>query len=447
MSSSPRLRRSAALLAALPLLLAGCGKKGDPMPAPRTIPQAATDLKVRQRGPELVLEFAYPKATVAGLPLPGLDVITLYSMEKAVITPAAPSAASAVPPTPATPVTSATATTPAAAGSTATSGVPAPAATAAAPVAPAALPAPAPAPAPGATPAAPPTPAVAVVHGPMLPDPKEFAVAAKPLLTLTGAELASAISGDRVTLRYRLPEPLPTPPMTLVFAVRTHATAGEISAYSNLAGLTPRVAPAPPPGFLAVAEKEGVKLSWLAGAAAETTAPPAPGAESAEARGTGFNLYRRDAARTSYGEPIAALDATALATVDTGAVYGRRYIYALSAIGSREPLVESALSNEREIDFEDRFAPAPPLSLSALGSIGEVRLVWRASPDPDVAGYVVERADPDGEFHRVNATPTADLEFTDHGLASGFTFRYRVAAIDKSGNLGTPGETASTRVP
>ena len=50
------------VLAALPM--AACGKKGDPMPAPRTIPQAATDLKVRQRGLEVVVEFAYPKATV-----------------------------------------------------------------------------------------------------------------------------------------------------------------------------------------------------------------------------------------------------------------------------------------------------------------------------------------------------------------------------------------------
>ena len=127
--------------------------------------------------------------------------------------------------------------------------------------------------------------------------------------------------------------------------------------------------------------------------------------------------------------------------------YGRRYIYALTAIGTRAPLSESALSAEREIDYQDRFAPLPPAELSALGSVGEVRLVWPASPDADVAGYVIERADPDADFHRVNAEPVAGLEFTDRGLASGFTFRYRVAAIDKSGNLGPPCEPVATRVP
>ncbi len=127
--------------------------------------------------------------------------------------------------------------------------------------------------------------------------------------------------------------------------------------------------------------------------------------------------------------------------------YGRRYIYALTVIGSRVPLSESALSPEVEIDYQDRFAPAPPAELSALGSVGEVRLVWPASPEADVAGYVVERADPEADFHRVNAEPVTALELIDRGLSSGFTFRFRVAAIDKSGNLGPPCEPVATRVP
>ena len=215
--------------------------------------------------------------------------------------------------------------------------------------------------------------------------------------------------------------------------MRTHAQGGELSDWSNLAGLLPRLPPSPPASFLAVASRNGIELSWSAAPAGTTIA--------------GYNLYRRDAARTSYGAPIATLDATAASTVDSGVTYGRRYIYALTAIGIREPLSESALSAEREIDYQDRFAPPPPAELSALGSVGEVRLVWQASPDPDVAGYVIERADPDAEFHRVNAEPVAALEFTDRGLSSGHTFQFRVAAIDKSGNLGPPSAPVATRVP
>ena len=48
----------------------------------------------------------------------------------------------------------------------------------------------------------------------------------------------------------------------------------------------------------------------------------------------------------------------------------------------------------------------------------------------------------------MNAEPLAGLEFTStRGLGSGFAFRFRVAAIDRSGNLGAPGEPVETRVP
>ena len=393
MSSSRPVRRArrtlaALFLGALTLPVVACGKKGDPMPAPRTIPQAATDLKVRQRGLEVVAEFAYPKATVAGLPLPGIDAVTLYALDRPVA-----AAVSAVP-----------------AGATAAAGARG-----------AAL---------------------------LMPDPREFALAAKPFLALSGAELASAISGDRITVRFRLPEPLAADLPARIFSVRTHAQGGETSDWSNLAGLLPRLPPAPPQSFLAVASRDGVELSWAAAPSGTTIgASGATAATAASAASAGYNVYRRDAARTSYGAPIATLDASASSTVDSGVTYGRRYIFALTAIGIREPLSESALSAEREIDYQDRFAPFPPVELSALGSVGEVRLVWQASPDPDVAGYVIERADPDADFHRVNTEPVAALEFTDRGLSSGNTFQFRVAAIDKSGNLGPPSVPVATRVP
>ncbi len=303
-----------AALVALGVSSLGCGKKGDPMPAPRTIPQAATDLKVRQRGLEVVAEFAYPKSTVAGLPLPAVDEVTLFVLERPLA-----STAPAAGPTPATP----------------------------------------------AAPATSPIPGGALA----MPDRREFALAAKPFLALSGAELASAISGDRISVRFRLPEPLAADLPARIFAVRTHAAGGELSDWSNLAGLLPRLPPPPPMEFSAAATRNGIELGWRAGVA---TSAGGAGAS------TGYNLYRRDAARTSYGEPIATLDAAASATVDGGVTYGRRYIYALTAIATREPLAESALSVEREIDYQDRFAPLPPVELSALGSVGEVRLVWQS---------------------------------------------------------------------
>ncbi|MFN7942626.1 MAG: fibronectin type III domain-containing protein [Thermoanaerobaculia bacterium] len=390
------------MLALAAAALAGCGKKGDPMPPPSPVPQPVSDLTVRQRGEEALIEFGYPKSTVSGLTLSGLAEVELWDLAR-------------------------------------------PAATAAL------------------------SPSV---------DPREYEHTAQRVATLAGSELASAIAGHRVALRFRLeglpsraeappvpaapapaataapapnpatasaPTPPPAPAAPLppsipkvgtahLYSVRTKAKVGEPSAYSNLVLLVPTAAASPPTGVEARATATGVALSWSA-------SPDAAG---------GYSIYRRDADRPTFGAPLALVEAGETARVDTTAVFGKRYIYAVGAIASRTPPIESGFSEEREIRFEDRFAPPSPARLTALGSAGEVRLVWEASAASDVAGYVVERQDAaatDSPWVRLTKAPVAGLEYTDRGLASGATVRYRVAAIDGNGNLGEPSTPTETRVP
>jgi len=79
--SSDRARHAAALAVPFLLLLTGgCGKQGDPQPRPRNVPQATNDLKLRLRGDQVLLDFAYPATTVAGLPLAGLESVTVYEV-------------------------------------------------------------------------------------------------------------------------------------------------------------------------------------------------------------------------------------------------------------------------------------------------------------------------------------------------------------------------------
>ena len=344
-----------ALLAALALTPLGCGKKGDPMPAPRTIAQPVADLSVRQRGLEVALEFSHPKTTLAGLALPGLAEVAVYQVTKS---------------------------------------------------------------APGGV-----APAISA---------PELTLAARPLLTLAGAELAGAISGDRLSVRFRLDPGALEPPTARFYAVRTLARGGELSPWSNVATLVPRPAPEPPGNLQVTARKAAIEVAW--------SAPSTPVA--------GYQVYRREATRSAYGAPLATLDAAATRYDDGAASYGQRYIYTVCALASKIPaVVESAPAGEREVDYQDRFAPAPPRALRALGGPNEARLLWEPSPDADVAGYVVFRADPEQEFRRATAEPVSGLAHVDTGLASGLVFRYRVAAIDRAGNLGEPGETVETRVP
>ena len=258
-----------------------------------------------------------------------------------------------------------------------------------APPAPAAV-APTPTPAPTATPAPPPPPASTPAPG----------ATATPSPT---------------------PAPAPSgPPRTFfLYSVRTVAEGGEASAWSNIAALVLLPAPATATALAVEPRARGIELSW----------------QAAGSGIAGFAIYRRPAASRSYGEPIAALPADARKHLDESASYGERYIYG-DALGSQQPRVESAFGEEREVGYEDRFAPAPPVDLVALPQEGGVSLVWQASPDSDAVGYIVYRRDPGGEFRRVTPQPVADLKYTDSGFTGGLAFRYRVTAIDAAGNEG-----------
>ncbi|HEX2163014.1 MAG TPA: hypothetical protein VHM02_03620, partial [Thermoanaerobaculia bacterium] len=76
-------RWAAAGLALCALAGAGaCGKKGDPAPPLRFVPQTTDQLTVEQRHLDLILELPYPKTTAAGMALPGLDRVEVWEVRK-----------------------------------------------------------------------------------------------------------------------------------------------------------------------------------------------------------------------------------------------------------------------------------------------------------------------------------------------------------------------------
>jgi hypothetical protein len=267
---------------------------------------------------------------------------------------------------------------------------------------------------------------------PPVVEPREFAAAARQLVTLTGAELQSAVEGGRVVARLPLPPPAAAAPAAAegtavahVYGVRSVAEGGEEpSGWSNLVVVVPRP-PVPAPTAISVQpQAAGVEVTW------ESTADGV----------AGFLVYRRQAASRTWSEPLAELPPDARRYLDTSARYGERYIYSVAALASKQPLVESALGAEHEVDYADRFAPSPPADLVALPETGGARLVWEASPDADATGYHVYRADPGADFRRLTEQPTAELRYNDAGLTPGLVFRYRVTAVDGAGNEGPPAE-------
>ncbi len=249
----------------------------------------------------------------------------------------------------------------------------------------------------------------------------EFDAAAEPLLELRGAELAAATSGDRLQFQLPLTLPLPDPDQALVFGVRT-TKAQHSSPVSNRVAIVPRQPPEPPSALTLEGTAQGIRVGWTFDAPTEEDEPE------------GFQIYRRDARVRGYGEPVGSMPGDKRTWLDRSAQFGQRYIYTVRTLATKVPPIRSAEAGEREIDFQDRFAPPLPARFVALGERNAVRLRWERSRADDLAGYVIYRRDPGRDFRRLNDDLVTGIEFIDRGLASGVKFEYRIQAVDRQGN-------------
>lgn len=287
-------------------------------------------------------------------------------------------------------------------------------------------------------------------------DALEFKASAEVLRVLGGNDLSQATSGDRLYVRLPVPQPtvLPAAPaegalaedalaeaalaesseaahQLHAFAVRSITAAGEESALSNFALLVPTTAPEPPTGINLVPGPEGIEITWTL---------PAGEVE-------GFHVYRRDARSRAYPRTPIRVEGDQPRAMDTSARFGNRYIYTVTTVTQLTPLIESRLSGEAEVSYQDRFPPAVPGGLVVLAEIGRVRLNWDRSPSGDVAGYYVyRRGGGEGDFRRLNAEPQTRRELVDEDVTSGRTYTYRITAVDALGNESAPGNEVLTSV-
>jgi hypothetical protein len=428
-SERPTAARLGALLALLLALLgSGCGRKEDPKPPPSKIPARTNDLEVTQQGMDLVLTMSYPTATAGGLALAGIDRVEFLRYTRAapeltartVEQPPAgvpaeeePAEEAGAPPEPG--VTEPEApepeapgpTTPAAEGEAVEEAVE-----------------------PGAEP--PEAPAAPNPYLQIAVDPELFTKSAEQFLVLVGEALEQSVVGGSIVVRVPVEEITTDPPTAYTFTAQTFA--GRLrSPISRFASFAPLPPPEPPRDIRVAPEAQGVRLSW------------------SEPEGDvgieGYRIFRKSPQATQYGSPIATLEAGETEHLDRNATFGNRYVYAITTLAMRRPVVESRLGGETEVRFVDEFPPAPPSGLVALAEGGTTRLVWEASAARDIAGYLVFAARDAGEAVQLTAEPIARPEYVHTGTVSGATYTYTVAAVDTAGNRSRPSDAVSARVP
>ena len=417
----------------LVLTVSACGRKESPEPPPSKNPARTNDLEVSQRGSELILVMSYPSVTEGGLALPGIDRVEIERYSRP-----APEFMEA----PKEPEDAAT-----------TEGV-AETPTAEAQVEPAE--------APVAEEPVGEEPAEAEVISEDLPiedddqegsaeegeleevepnpflqirlDPEEFRKQAEVALVLEGPELEASVVGGMIEVRLALPEIPTEPPIAYTFQATTFS--GRLrSRASNFKSFVPLPPPPPPTGLTTTPERSGIEISWDALE------------NDAEVEVEGINIYRRLRGSSLYPPPLTTLESTPTLYLDSSAQFGISYVYAVSVVRMKLPLVESPVAESDTLTYSDDFAPQPPQGLVVLAEVGRIRLVWDASREGDVVGYLVFVAQDGGDATQLTPEPVQAAEFIHQGTVSGTAYAYTVYAVDSTGNRSEPSEEAKTRAP
>ena len=91
----------------------------------------------------------------------------------------------------------------------------------------------------------------------------------------------------------------------------------------------------------------------------------------------------------------------------------------------------------------DKVAPAQPTGLTAKAQSASVKLSWQANTDNDLRGYNILRYD--GSEWSVIARDIQTNSFVDNACRPGYTYIYKVKALDQSLNLSEASETAEAQ--
>lgn len=358
------------LLAASP----GCGKRGDPLPPLRIVPQPVTELRLSQRGAALETSFVAPRLATDGSRLGVIEVELLKTSQEGDFEKLAIRTSERVAP-----------------GEAIVKSEPLPPPGTVVRVA-------ARASAKGRTSNR--TPVVTLVAQPLPLAPQMLTSE----LTPTGLVLRWVAPNPPPPVPEPAPQATPTVPASPTAAPTPTAPLPATTASPTPPSPSPSTSPSPTPQ--------------------PTPTPPV----------RGFWVYRR-AKDGVYARPLQDDILTATQYEDRSVLPGEEWCYVVRFLASKQPLVESASSSEACAAFKDIAAPAAPIGIAMVLRADGVEVSWSPSSDGDLAGYRVYRAAPPGEPPlRVAEVSTEQTSIKDVSARRGVVNVYTVTALDKAGN-------------
>ncbi|HYP12792.1 MAG TPA: hypothetical protein VEQ63_02625, partial [Bryobacteraceae bacterium] len=209
----------------------------------------------------------------------------------------------------------------------------------------------------------------------------------------------------------------------IAVAVRLLNHRGRPSEWSNFEVIHAKRATPAPSDLTAGPDPEGVRLRW-----------------TGQSEGARYRVWRK-APKDPSSTVVATLDSPGF--LDKDVALGSEYIYSLQTISNG---VESELSPEVRVVPRDVFPPRVPSGVSAVASLTSIELGWERSPEPDVQGYRVYRAEGAGELRPISGT-TTETAYGDRQIASGQSYRYAVTSVDVAGNESAKSSVVTVTAP
>jgi hypothetical protein len=168
-----------------------------------------------------------------------------------------------------------------------------------------------------------------------------------------------------------------------------------------------------------------------------------------------YDVYRSeippDGANAATHDPVEAKSHSTLALIgqasgteyhDVNINLDHTYMYVVrSLVQAGATMVQSSDSEPLVVTAKDVFPPAAPQGVEAVASpatiegAASIEVVWTISPEPDLAGYVVNRSNSAADSgERLTPELLSAPTFRDINVTPGQRYFYHVRAVDRDGN-------------